>query len=68
MAAGTDQLTSTFSVTGPDAATGRGTMTVTGADTLTFYVVGPNQFLFIDTTPVGEQANGPSPLYFVSPR
>lgn len=64
----TDQLLSNFSVTGPDAATGRGTMTVAGAETLTFYVIGPNQFLFIDTTPSGESANGPSPLYFVSPR
>ena len=64
----TDQLLSNFSITGPDAATGRGTMTVAGAETLTFYVIGPNQFLFIDTTPSGEQANGPSPLYFVNPR
>jgi hypothetical protein len=50
-----------------DANVGRGTLSLPngsgGASTQAFYVIGPNQFYFIDITP----ADGASTVFFVSP-
>ena len=48
-----------------DATVGRGTLSIqdTGS-TEVFYVIGPNQFYFIDIT---GGSSGPSSVYFVSP-
>jgi hypothetical protein len=56
-----------------NASTGRGTLlipTVSGNATEAFYVIGPNQFVFIDISPVsaGPNLNGASPLFFASPQ
>jgi hypothetical protein len=51
-------------------ATGRGTFTVpmaAGIDTNAFYVIGPNQFIYIDTSPSGSPENGASPVFYVDP-
>jgi hypothetical protein len=46
---------------GPITATGRGTL-INGSETLAFYIIGPNQFVFID-----EVANSPTPVFFATP-
>ncbi len=56
-------------------ATGRGTLSIpattpAGAPTTAtevFYVIGANQMVFIDASPVSSGINGPNPLYFVNP-
>ncbi len=51
-----------------DQMTGRGMLTLpSGSKTATeaFYVVGPNQFVFIDISPISSGLNGPSNLFFV---
>jgi fibronectin-binding autotransporter adhesin len=45
------------------AVTGRGTLN-TGSELLSFYVIGPNQFVFINIT----SGEGSSPLFFASPQ
>ena len=60
----TDQTISGYTVTALNASNGRGTL-FNGSDTLAFYVIAPNQFLFIDITPV--PSNGPSALFFADP-
>jgi hypothetical protein len=56
-----------------DSTVGRGTFafpTITSTDPATkvFYLVGPNQFLYIDISPILSGLNGASPLSFVSPQ
>jgi hypothetical protein len=71
----TDGAIPGVSVLALDATTGRGTMSIptttsTGAPTTAtevFYVVGPNQMVFIDVSPVSSGINGASPLFFVNP-
>jgi hypothetical protein len=61
-----DALDQTTGVTvGSIAGTvGRGTFTFAGSSTTNaFYIVGPNQFVFIDIT----QSDGASPVFFVNP-
>ena len=51
-----------------DPAVGRGTLLIpSGSKTATeaFYVVGPNQFVFVDISSVSSGLNGPSSLFFV---
>lgn len=58
------------SIASLNAATGRGTATIpngTSTETLAFYMSAPNQFLFIDISPVGSGFNGPSSLFFANP-
>jgi hypothetical protein len=54
-----------------DTSTGRGTLSIPtgGVSTATevFYVIGPNQMVFIDVSPAGSPNNGASPLFFVNP-
>jgi hypothetical protein len=53
-----------------DATSGRGVMSIptTGNPaTEVFYVIGPNQMVFIDVSPVGSGNNGASPVFFVNP-
>ena len=52
-----------------DPITGRGTLSLpSGGKTATeaFYIVGPNQFVFIDISPVSSGLNGPSSLFFMN--
>ena len=61
---------SNVAIAGLNAITGRGTAVIpngTSTETLAFYVVGPNQFVFIDISPVGSGFNGASSLFFASP-
>lgn len=59
----TDQTTG-FSLGSIDPNVGRGTFTFTGGtSTNAFYVIGPNQFVFIDIT----QSDAASPVFFVNP-
>jgi hypothetical protein len=54
-----------------DPNTGRGTMSIpvgASAATEVFYVIGANQLVFIDVSPVSSgNLNGASPLFFVNP-
>jgi hypothetical protein len=53
-----------------DGTTGRGILTIpdgTSTETEAFYVIGPNQFVFIDISPVSSGANIASTLFFVNP-
>lgn len=64
-----DQSVPGITVQGVDAATSRGTLSLpSGSKTATeaFYIVGPNQFVFIDISPVSSGLNGPSSLFFVN--
>jgi hypothetical protein len=71
----TDGAIPGVSVLALDATNGRGTMSIptttsTGAPTTAtevFYVIGANQMVFIDVSPVSSQVNGASPLFFVNP-
>jgi len=63
-----DQSAANVAVQGVDEVTGRGTLTLpSGGKTATeaFYVVGPNQFVFIDVSSVSSGLNGPSSLFYV---
>jgi hypothetical protein len=64
-----DQSAANITVQGPDEVTGRGTLSLpSGGKTATeaFYVVGPNQFVFIDISPVSSGLNGPSSPFYVN--
>jgi hypothetical protein len=53
-----------------NSTVGRGTLALpNGSSTSTevFYVVGPNQFVFTDISPVSSGVNGASSLFFVNP-
>jgi hypothetical protein len=63
-----DQSAAGIAVQALDEITGRGTLSLpSGGKTATevFYVVGSNQFVFIDISPISSGLNGPSNLYFV---
>jgi hypothetical protein len=63
-----DQSLPGITVQAVDQATGRGTLSLpSGGRTATeaFYIVGPNQFVFIDVSPISSGLNGPSSLFFV---
>jgi hypothetical protein len=63
-----DQSAANITVQGVDQMTGRGTLSLpSGGKTATeaFYVVGPNQFVFIDISPVSSGLNGASSLHYV---
>jgi hypothetical protein len=52
-----------------DQTTGRGTLLFPNgskAATKAFYIVGPNQFVYMDISPISSGLNGPSNLYFVN--
>lgn len=64
----TDQSDASIAVQPVDEAIGRGTLTLpSGAKTATeaFYLIGPNQFVFIDVSPVSSGVNGPTSLFNV---
>jgi hypothetical protein len=66
-----DQSAVSIMVQGPDEVTGRGTLTLPSggkAATEVFYVVGPNQFVFVDVSPVNSGLSGPTSLYYVNAR
>ena len=58
-------------ISGIDATTGRGTLTIAPTNgvgnptTEILYILGQNQLVFLDVTPA--PANGPSPLFFFDP-
>jgi hypothetical protein len=63
-----DQSVPGIAVESVDETTGRGTLSLpSGSKTATeaFWVVGPNQFVFIDISPTSSGLNGPSSLFFV---
>jgi hypothetical protein len=63
-----DQSAPGITVQSLDEITGRGTLSIPSGSksaTKAFYVVGPNQFVFIDISPVSSGLNGPSSLFFV---
>jgi len=63
---GPDVAATGISLGNLDSNVGRGTLSVpsnSGTSTEAFYVIGPNQFYFIDITP----ADGASTVFFVSP-
>jgi hypothetical protein len=63
-----DQSVPGIVVQSVDQMKGRGTLTIpSGSKTATeaFYVVGPNQFVFIDISPISSGLNGPSNSFFV---
>jgi hypothetical protein len=65
-----DQTSSGITLTAIDPNVGRGTATVpnsSGNSTEAFYIIGPNEFRFIDISPVSSGVNGASTLFFVSP-
>jgi hypothetical protein len=65
-----DQSAVNIMVQGPDEVTGRGTLSIPSgskAATEAFYVVGPNQLVYIDVSPVSSGLNGPSSLHYVDP-
>jgi hypothetical protein len=66
-----DQTSSGVAVQSLDNLVGRGTLSLpsSGGKTATeaFYVVGPNQFVFIDISPVSSGLNNPSNLFYVNP-
>jgi hypothetical protein len=61
-------------ITGINAATGRGTLTLApvfglgNSTTEIFYLVGPNQFAFVDATPPSNGQNSPAPVFFFDPQ
>jgi hypothetical protein len=64
-----DQSAANITVQALDEITGRGTLSLpSGGKTATeaFYVVGPNQFVFIDISPVSSGLNGPSRLFYAN--
>jgi len=64
-----DQNAANVVVLGVDEAIGRGTLTIPGGSktaTEAFYLVGPNQFVFIDVSPVSSGLNGPTDIYDVN--
>ena len=64
-----DQSVPNITVQALDQITGRGTLTIpNGSKTATkaFYIVGSNQFVFIDISPVSSGLNGPSNVFFVN--
>ncbi len=64
----TDQSDASIAVQPVDEAIGRGTLTLPSggkAATEAFYLVGPNQFVFIDVSPVSSGLNGPTSLFNV---
>jgi hypothetical protein len=66
----TDSPISPVTVGALSAATGRGTFTIVsqaGTETLAFYVIQPNQVVFIDISPLNSGLNGPSPLFLATP-
>jgi hypothetical protein len=66
-----DVSCSSFTLGTVDANVGRGTFVIpclAGNDTNTFYAIGPNQFMYIDTSPAGTPFNGESTLFIASPR
>ncbi len=62
----TDGAISPITVGGLSASTGRGTF-LNGGETLAFYTIAPNQFVFIDISAVGSGFNGSSPLFLTTP-
>jgi hypothetical protein len=66
-----DQTSSGVAVQSLDNLVGRGTLSLpsSGGKTATeaFYVVAPNQFVFIDISPVSSGLNNPSNLFYVNP-
>jgi hypothetical protein len=65
-----DALVPGISVLTLDSNVGRGTMSLpnNGANsTEVFYIIGPNQFVFTDISPVSSGVNGASSLFFVNP-
>ena len=64
----TDQSNANIAVQSVDVAIGRGTFTLPSSGktaTEAFYIIGPNQFVFIDVSPVSSGVNGPSGLFVV---
>ena len=61
-----DNPISPITVGGLSATTGRGTF-INGNETLAFYVIAPNQAVFIGISPAGNANNGPSALFFATP-
>ena len=64
-----DQSASGITVQALDEITGRGTLSLpSGSKTATkvIYIVEPNEFVFIDISPVSSGLNGPSSLFFVN--
>jgi hypothetical protein len=64
-----DQSAANITVQGVDEVTGRGTLTLpSGSKTATkaFYVVGPNELVFIDISPESSGSNGPSSVFYVN--
>lgn len=68
----TDATSSGITVPTLDPTIGRGTLSVPNGSavnsTEVFYVIGPNQFDFIDISPVSSGVNGATSVFFVSPR
>jgi hypothetical protein len=67
-----DTSAPTISLLTLDSSAGRGTLsfptfTISTA-TKVFYLIGPNQFMYIDISPILSGLNGASPLSFVSPQ
>ena len=63
-----DQSAPGITVQSLDEIIGRGTLSIPSGSksaTKAFYVVGPNQFVFIDISPVSSGLNGLSSLFFV---
>jgi hypothetical protein len=66
-----DQGASAITVQSLDGTIGRGTLSFPNgskAATKVFYIVAPNQLVYIDISPVSSGLNGSSSLYFVNPR
>jgi len=64
-----DQSATNIVVQGVDEETGRGTLAIPSSGktaTEAFYVLGPNEFVFIDISPVSSGLNGPSNLFYVN--
>jgi hypothetical protein len=64
-----DQSAAGITVQGLDEITGRGTLSLPGGGktaTKAFYVVGPEELVFIDISPVSSGLNGPSSLFYVN--
>ena len=58
----TDNPSAAIAFVSLTAASGRGTFTI-GTNTYAFYLIQPNQFVFINITTTG----GPSPLFIATP-
>jgi hypothetical protein len=66
-----DVLYPNFTLGTVDPSIGRGNFMIpfsAGNDTYTYYVIGPNQFMYIDTSPIGSVWNGESTVFIASPR